>query len=363
MVNNGVVFNYRAEVDKLDKNRWHELLKQFDDASIQQTWSMGASGQNKKHMSHLILKENDEIVGICQVAIRKNPIFKTGVADVYYGPLWRKRGSEEKVEHFHQMVKILKDEYVGKRGFLLRIWPGEFDDSENGCPSILKRLGFKQNHSLQRYRTLKLDISPPLDTLRKNLGKTWRLHLNRAEKSNYNVIEGSSDELYSIYLQLLKEMLARKRFLPEVNYHTYRLIQNDLPEDLKMKIMVCEFEGEPICCIICSAIGDTGIYLLGATGNKGLNLYGLNLLHWRMIEYFKELGFRWYDLGGIDPIKNPGTYQFKRGLAGKTGKDIMHIGQFETYNNARSYLLSTLINKTRFVRSSMQSLYTMFKHV
>ena len=65
--------------------------------------------------------------------------------------------------------------------------------------------------------------------------------------------------------------------------------------------MVCEYEGEPIAVSICSAIGDTGIYLLGASGDKGMNLNGSNLLQWQMIEWLKEQGCHWYDLGGINP--------------------------------------------------------------
>lgn len=359
MVDGGVISDYHAEFDTIDENRWHELLKQFDDASIYQTWPMGASRQDRDRLNHLTLKKDGKIVGICQITLNKIPILKTGTADVDSGPLWRKKGNDENLEVFPHMIKALKNEYAEKRGLLLRISPGEFEDSENKILHILLSMGFKQNHSMRRYRTFMLDISPPLETLRKNLGKTWRLHLNRAEKSNLSVIEGSSDELYRIYLLQLNEMLARKRYFSGLDYEKYRLVQNDLPEDLKMRIMVCEFEGEPICSIICSAIGDTGIYLLGATANKGLNLYGSNLLHWRMIGWLKDQGCKWYDLGGIDPIMNPGTYQFKRGLAGKTGKDITRINRVETYNNVRSHLLTMFINNTRFVRSNVKSIYSL----
>ena len=37
-------------------------------------------------------------------------------------------------------------------------------------------------------------------------------------------------------------------------------------------------------------------------------------------EWIKEKGLRYYDLNGINPETNPGTYHFKRGLAGKKGR-------------------------------------------
>jgi lipid II:glycine glycyltransferase (peptidoglycan interpeptide bridge formation enzyme) len=85
--------------------------------------------------------------------------------------------------------------------------------------------------------------------------------------------------------------------------------------------------------IICSLIGSTGIYLFGATSDSGLRTRGAYLLQWRMIEWLKEKGCSCYDLNGINPESNPGTYQFKTGLSGKNGKDVYFLGQFDAYPN------------------------------
>ena len=126
--------------------------------------------------------------------------------------------------------------------------------------------------------------------------------------------------------------------MPEVDYEEFREIQKELPVPLKMKIMLCEYEGEPINAAICTAIGNTGIYLLGASGAKGLKLKGAYLLQWQMIRWFKERNCRWYDVGGINPDKNPGVFHFKAGLS---GKDVRHIGQLET---CESLLSSCLVD-------------------
>ena len=55
---------------------------------------------------------------------------------------------------------------------------------------------------------------------------------------------------------------------------------------------------------------------LGATSDDGLNAKGAYLLQWTLIQWLKENGIKWYDLGGIDPEGNPGVYSFKRGLSG-----------------------------------------------
>jgi lipid II:glycine glycyltransferase (peptidoglycan interpeptide bridge formation enzyme) len=65
---------------------------------------------------------------------------------------------------------------------------------------------------------------------------------------------------------------------------------------------------------VASFLGDTCVYLLGATSEEGLRTKAAYLLQWRVIQAAHEKGFKWYDLGGIDPEANPGVHHFKRGL-------------------------------------------------
>ncbi|OGL43418.1 MAG: hypothetical protein A2W05_01735, partial [Candidatus Schekmanbacteria bacterium RBG_16_38_10] len=270
--------DYYAEIDQADKNKWTELLTLFDDASIHQTWSAGSIMKGEGNLSHIVLKKGNEIVGICQVTLTMVPLFNIGVADVYNGPIWRKKGCDADIEIFCQMIASLKHEYALNRKLFLRIWPNEFDDGRDEFSTILERLGFRRNISVPHQRTLLLDISTSLEILRKNLGKTWRYDLMRAEKDNLCVTEGTGDDLYEVFLIQLGEMLGRKGFMPRVNYDKYRIIQKELPESLKMKIMVAEVQGRPVCSIICSAIGNTGIFLFGATADEGLKSNASKLL-------------------------------------------------------------------------------------
>jgi lipid II:glycine glycyltransferase (peptidoglycan interpeptide bridge formation enzyme) len=143
-------------------------------------------------------------------------------------------------------------------------------------------------------------------------------------------------------------MQSRKQYEPGVDYDEFRKIQKKLPLPLKMRILVCEYESKPVTATIVTAVGDTGIYLLGATGDKGQNLKGAYISQWLMIKWLKERGCKWYDMGGINPEKNPGVYHFKAGLS---GKDVYHSGQFELCENIVS---SFTVNALSAVRSVLR---------
>ena len=325
---------YQVEIDKGGKNEWQNLLPHFDDATIYQTWSYGAVRWGEKNLSHLVLKKDNQVVGLAQSTIIKVPLIKAGIAYIPWGPLWQRKEGDKNSEHFQHLMKALKDEYALRRGLLLRITPhyAEIEGNNDIC-LILKNEGFNKDASSSRYRTFLVDISPTLPEIRKQLDQKWRNQLNRSEKNNLTIVEGNSDKLYHNFLNLQNEMLKRKKYEPGLDYREFMEIQKDLPEPLKMRVIICEYEGEPVTATIGSAIGNTGIYLLGATGDKGLQLKGAYLSQWLMIRWMKEQGCHWYDLGGINAEKNPGVYHFKAGLS---GRDVHHIGQFTICNSSMS---------------------------
>jgi lipid II:glycine glycyltransferase (peptidoglycan interpeptide bridge formation enzyme) len=111
-------------------------------------------------------------------------------------------------------------------------------------------------------------------------------------------------------------MRKRKVFETTVEAVEFERIQEALAESQRMRVLICQDGGVPVSGLVVSAMGDSAIYLLGATNDAGLNSRGAYLLQWTMIGWLKERGIKSYDLGGIDPEGNPGVYYFKRGFSG-----------------------------------------------
>ena len=113
-------------------------------------------------------------------------------------------------------------------------------------------------------------------------------------------------------------------------------VHKDLPETLKLKIILCKYENEPLAVLGWFPLGTIGLPLLGATGDKALPLKASFPLYWKMIEYFKDNGFTGCNLMGVSKERNPGGYTFKTGLAGKNSEEISYIGQFDACENSLS---------------------------
>jgi lipid II:glycine glycyltransferase (peptidoglycan interpeptide bridge formation enzyme) len=248
------------------------------------------------------------------------------------------------------MALALHNEYVLKRGLFLRVLPDAFAGSQRAelFQTVFSQLAAVPRKTGSAERTFLLDLTPSLEELRKNLDQKWRNQLNRAEKNGLSIEEGTEHEDFQVFAGIYRSMRSRKKFDTTVDVDEFACIQKRLPATQRMKIMNCLQQGIPVAGIVCSAMGDSAIYLLGATGENGLNAKGTYLLQWTMIKWLKENGFHYYDLGGIDPEGNPGVYHFKRGLS---GRDVFRIGQF---NLCKNFLSSVLMQAGDFVRRRRQ---------
>lgn len=342
---------YQIEIDTIDRPDWNHVITQFHDATLSQVWLTYDSAEKKRNLSHVVMKVGDEILGCCQVELRSVPLFGTGLADVRWGPLYMKKGIEPDRDVLFHLIRAIKYEYAKRRRYMIRIWPHVKGDDKMGLKQMLETEGFVYNLGERPYRTLMLDLSPSTEDLRKNFLQKWRNCLNKAEKSGIVVVSGTSDDLYGTFSELARRMVARKD-LGKVHFKAfeeYRNVQKALPEQFKMQIMIGKVEDEPVCAAVCSAIGNTGIYVFGATAEKGLAVNGSYLLQWHMIKWMKERGVTYYDLGAFNPQRNPGVYHFKLGVSGKAGWEETFIGEYHGCFSLRGRMVKAILDFRSYI--------------
>ena len=292
--------SFTASVDQVNEDQWNNLLSLFDDANLYQTPAYGRHFRGGNDLSHIVIKKDDKIVSITMVRIFKIPFMNRGIAYIFFGPLWRLKGQKTDPQLLISILKIMSDEYVKKRKLLLRIIPNFYVDTLGKAESTFRSAGFKPVKSQIKKQTILLNLRPSLAELSSSLSRNWRRHLNKAQKNKLKIKEGTGIELYDIFNENYINMIQRKRIKHPLDSSTFRAIQSELPNGQKMRIMIGSDEKGPVAGIVVSAIGNTGIYIMGATNDRGLLTDCSYLLQWKMVEWLKKRGYYWYDLGGID---------------------------------------------------------------
>ncbi len=61
-----------------------------------------------------------------------------------------------------------------------------------------------------------------------------------------------------------------------------------------------------------------------------------------MIEWLKVQGFHWFDLSRINERTHPGTTQLKLGLAGKLGRTVDYLGEFQSSESRKGLRTKTV---------------------
>ena len=91
-----------------------------------------------------------------------------------------------------------------------------------------------------------------------------------------------------------------------------------------------EQDGVPVAGHVSSALGQSKVFLFGASTPEGNRHKASYLLQWDALTAARSRGMKWYDLGGIDPAENEGVYRFK---ARMSGIDVTAPGPFELLPN------------------------------
>jgi lipid II:glycine glycyltransferase (peptidoglycan interpeptide bridge formation enzyme) len=326
---------WQVEVDRTSSAEWSRMLDLFDDANIYQTSAYGEVRWGEKNLSRLVLKRGSEVLAMAQLRIIRPTPLKFGMAYLRWGPLWERHGLSLDPEVPTRMARAIEDEYLDKRRLFLRVLPNAFAGSPRATTmqAAFCRFTPEPFEADNTYRTLVLDLSPSLEELRKGLDPKWRNKLSGAERNNLKVIAGNGSAEYHAFCGIYSQMRRRKTFESTVDVDEFGRIQETLAECQRMRVLICEDKGVPVAGLVASAMGDSAIYLLGATSDAGLKSKGAYLLQWTAIEWLKGIGIRWYDLGGIDPAGNPGVYSFKRGFS---GVDISQINPLVASDSAVS---------------------------
>jgi hypothetical protein len=306
-----------ARIEAIGREEWLSLSAQFHDRNYRQSWDYGLLlAQRRKAASrHVKIQRAGRTLGLADVRIKRLPLLG-GLAYISGGPLVRKGGDDD-IESLGTCLEALCRHFVDQEGMVLRV-QGTLGDPiwNREATNCFLAHGFVLAGFGRSYRTLAVDLSPSLDDIRAQFASNWRNHLKQSERKNPTPLVTTRIEDFDRFVALFDTFVGRKGFDVDLGADFYRQVQNVSESTEQFLLTVVEENGSLMAGHVASMLGDTCVYLLGATAKESLKTSAAYLLQWNVIKRAKERGILWYDLGGIDPVENPGVYSFKSGLGG-----------------------------------------------
>lgn len=316
-------------VRMLDRDEWCDVGRRFADYSYRQSWAYAQrmASESGSRAEFVAIERGGATLGAASVRLKLVPLLGGGVAYVPGGPLVRRWGEERPdPSALGACLEALIARHVRGGGRTLRLqFPLCVSDAA-AIEGAALASGLKRCAANPSYRTMAVNLGGTLEEIRSRLHQKWRNQLNAGSKKNISIDAGQSPEQFSRFGVLFNEMLDRKGFDSRVRPELFADIQSDAHEQDRTTVLLAKSEGVDVAGIIVSFLGDTPVYLLGATGAAGMQLKAAYVLQWEAIRIAKGKNCRLYDLGGIDPEANPGVHHFKEGLG---GTDVSAVGPLE----------------------------------
>lgn len=326
--------SHLCSLRQVDSATWTNLTSCFADDNYRHSWEFGLAsafrvGARSEHVA--IECPGHGVVALADVRIRKVPYFGGGIAYINGGPLiWRDGLCQQ--EAVNAVVDSLVREYVHQRQLTLRVAPPLRGEAVDGPLEIA--LSSRAFVKLDGRATIVVDISCAETEIRKRFHQKWRNCLNKSERSGLTVRAGQSFGFFKEFTPLFNDFLREKNFTVDLDAGFYERVQEEATEKDRFYVSLADYQGQVVAGHVASMLGDTCVYLLGAANRKGRDLNAAYFLQWQVIRASKAAGCRWYDLGGIDPVHNPGVYDFKKRMGGQEralpGPYELHPGGLRT---------------------------------
>jgi hypothetical protein len=280
---------FSVEVDTIDEAGWHALLDRFADASLYQAWAWKSAAALPGRSSRLVVRRDGEVVAAAQARVVRLPLLPLGVAYVRWGPMWRLRGRRPEPAVLAAALRALRDEYTLRRGLSLRVLPYLFDDEPALAPWRCDT-GFVRRSDEIPQRTLLMPIDVPLAMLRARMDQKWRNGLNRAERHALHSRRARTTRCSCASARSTARCTRARVFVRCPTRTRCARCSRACPSATARACSSRARWGSLAAGVVCSQIGESGLYLHGATSNAGMQTQASYLLQWRVLQWLQQRG-------------------------------------------------------------------------
>lgn len=262
-----------------------------------QLWGWGeVKARGNWHVERLYVRENEEVIGQCQLLFRSLPGSLGKLAYASRGPVATADKREVVLEALATYVK-------NKHGASVLTIEPDWEAMPH-----MKGWRVSPNPILMA-RTLILDLSLSEDDLLGHMTKKTRQYIRKSEKEGLEIRQARNLEDIADCLAIYKETAKRAGF---------SLHKDDYYEDIftslesHSQVFMAIHEDRVVAFLWLALSKDIAFELYGGMSDEGQQLRANYFLKWSAIRRTKEWGIRRYDMNGL---LNDGVSKFKQGFA------------------------------------------------
>lgn len=165
-----------------------------------------------------------------------------------------------------------------------------------------------------------LDVTPPEDELLKNMRKTTRYSIRKAEADGVNVRISRDPADVETFWTVYRATVDRHHFTPFSKDYLRREFESFAADD-RAAWFFASYQGDVIAAAMVIYDRRSGYYHQGASIQKYSKITASHLLQWRAIQEAKKRGCSFYNFWGVAPENRPrhpwaGLSLFKKGFGG-----------------------------------------------
>lgn len=301
----------------IDRKRWDDFVADSPNSPILQSWEWGEvkSGANWEPL-RVAVGEGGKIHAAIQILKRKLPYVGKSLFYAPRGPVLDLK-DEAALDLLLSEVRKLAKKH---KAVALKIDP-ELEENDPAFV-MLKKRGFKpQKKQVQPRATIYLDLTRPLDDLLASFEEKTRYNIRLSAKKGVRVSGEPGIRGAELFYKIYQETARRDNFLIHPESY-YRKISELMGKTGLAQVFVAYLGDEPIAAVYAFCFGSRVWYMYGASKSEHREVMPNHALHWEVIKWAKEKGYKTYDLWGIPADPKPGhplwgVYRFKKGFKGR----------------------------------------------
>jgi len=310
-------------VDSLTPEQIQEWIRFVEEAPYGHVFQSYRWGQFQKIYSgrdvlYFFGAENGKTKVLGQIFKRKWPGLPLSNYEVSFGPVFYE------LADYAAALKYL-DGALKSSAVVLQVgprWPIEYYDR---FAEICRQQGFKPVGNLSdemfANETVLVDLRRPLSEILASFRYTTRYEIRRAERNGVQVIVGADPSMMDEFYRLYQGQMAHRHRPPTEKHFFDSLVKNFLSDPSRGRVAIARHGQKVLSAAVFYRLGRMVWYTFGASDTLEKQQGDTShLLHWKLMEYYKNLGCDWYDLSGAHtyvPSENPGygVNVFKTGFS------------------------------------------------